>query len=234
MMKYQTKVSVLPVMAEASNQSVMISQMLFGETCEVTGKELNFAHIRTDFDGTEGFVDFQCLEPETETEKTVITVPYQSVEMQQGAVLLSIGSEIPKEKITETGERSNIADLALKFLNVPFMQGGRSFFGTDAAAFVQLIFKVTGYKLPRTVTEQAEHGKVLDFLGESADGDLAFFEDEDGQINHVGVVLNSSEVVHCFGKVRKDQLDTAGIYNRDLKKHTHKLRFIRRIEVKTG
>lgn len=210
----------------------MLSQLLYGETCEVIGTTQNFAQIRADFDGTSGFVDFHCLVPDLNSEKSVIVEPYKELQLPEGITLLSVGSEISKNA-TDEPLTKNISDLALQFLNVPFLQGGRSFFGTDASAFVQLLFKVAGYRLPRSVAEQAEHGTVLDFLGESRSGDLAFFEDDEEQINHVGMVLDSGEVIHCYGKVRKDLLDTSGIYNQDLKKHTHKLRFVRRIKLKT-
>ena len=75
----------------------------------------------------------------------------------------------------------------------------------------------------------AELGEVIDFLGESEAGDLAFFETVEGKINHVGIMLNSYELIHAFGKVRIDSLDSSGIYNNELKKHTHRLRFVKRI-----
>ena len=74
-----------------------------------------------------------------------------------------------------------------------------------------------------------EIGEVLSFVEESKPGDLAFFENEDGHICHVGIMVNHQEIIHAFGKVRIDSLDSTGIFNKDLKKHTHKLRFLRSI-----
>ena len=109
------------------------------------------------------------------------------------------------------------------------MWSGRSFFGIDCSGFTQLVFKVHGIKLPRDAYQQAEVGNVLDFVEESEPGDLAFFENEVGKISHVGIMLEDQKIIHAYGKVRIDLLDSTGIFNKDLGKHTHKLRFVKRI-----
>jgi len=58
---------------------------------------------------------------------------------------------------------------------------------------------------------------------------LAFFDNEEGVINHVGIILNDYNIIHVHGKVRIDILDHSGIYNVDSQKHTHKLRVIKKI-----
>jgi cell wall-associated NlpC family hydrolase len=58
---------------------------------------------------------------------------------------------------------------------------------------------------------------------------LAFFENEEGQIVHVGMMLEDQKIIHAYGKVRIDTLDSSGIFNQELKRHTHNLRFIRRL-----
>ena len=69
----------------------------------------------------------------------------------------------------------------------------------------------------------------MDFIEESQPGDLAFFDDSEGNINHVGIMLENFEILHCFGEVRKDVLDHSGIFNHEQNKHTHKLRFVKRL-----
>ena len=84
-------------------------------------------------------------------------------------------------------------------------------------------------KLPRDAWQQAELGEDLAFAGEALPGDLAFFDNAEGRIIHVGIMLDDQRILHAHGKVRIDQLDSSGIYNAELKKHTHRLRFIKRI-----
>ena len=59
-------------------------------------------------------------------------------------------------------------------------------------------------------------------------GDLAFFDDADGRIIHVGILLNTQEIIHAAGKVRIDKIDNEGIVNADTGLRTQKLRIIKR------
>jgi hypothetical protein len=219
--------------SEPDEKSEMFSQMLYGETCEILGNEGNFLKIKMNFDGSEGFVNKDHLAEIAEIPKTFpIEKPFEIFDFPEGKNVLSIGAEVdfPVEKSADKNNiRQSISETAKKFLNVPFLHGGRSFFGIDSAGFVQLVFKIHGIALPRKAEQQAESGKVLDFLGEGEAGDLAFFENADGKIFHVGILLNNSELIHVHEKVRIDTLDSSGIFNKNLKKHTHKLRFVRRI-----
>lgn len=81
--------------------------------------------------------------------------------------------------------------------------------------------------MPRDAYQQAEKGQVLSFVEESKPGDLAFFENEEGNITHVGMMLENQQIIHAYGKVRIDSLDSTGIFNSDLNKHTHQLRLIK-------
>ena len=60
-------------------------------------------------------------------------------------------------------------------------------------------------------------------------GDLAFFDNEEGDIIHVGIILDDQKIIHAHGKVRIDPLDSTGIFNTDLQQYSHKLRFLKRI-----
>ena len=225
-------VSVSAIRLLPQSTSEMHSQILFGESCEILEKESDFFKIKMNLDGTEGWVLAMHLQEFSECKDAfVLCSILHEYSTEQGRFLLSLGSEIPellsnKETISA---KESLQKISKDLLNVPFMNGGRTVFGMDADGFVQLCYKCIGHYLPRKAHQQAELGMVLDFLWESDLGDLAFFEDENGAIVHVGIMLNNAQVIHCYDKVRVDDLDTLGIYNRDLKKHTHKLRFIKRI-----
>ena len=152
--------------------------------------------------------------------------------MEDGPTLFSMGSEVEFPIVTSQRShnlRESIALTAREFLNIPYLWGGKSFFGVDCSGFVQLLYKIHNVKLPRDADEQAEVGELLTFVEESLPGDLAFFEDEDGDIVHVGIMLENQKIIHASGKVRIDVLDSTGIYNHESKQHSHKLRFIRRV-----
>ena len=114
-------------------------------------------------------------------------------------------------------------------MNTPYLWGGKSPFGIDCSGFTQLVYKLCGYSLLRDAKDQATQGQVLSFIEESEPGDLAFFDNEDGAITHVGIIMNDYNIIHAHGKVRIDKLDHSGIYNVDSKIHTHKLRVIKKI-----
>jgi len=137
------------------------------------------------------------------------------------------------ERVQGREERSKtirpLVDNAMLYLHAPYLWGGRTPFGIDCSGFVQMVFKLNNIKLLRDATQQASQGEVISLLGEAEPGDLAFFDDEEGKITHVGLLLDRARIIHCSGKVRIDTLDHQGIYNEEVQKYTHKLRLIKRI-----
>ena len=126
-------------------------------------------------------------------------------------------------------DKKQIINIAFQFLNTPYLWGGRSPFGIDCSGFTQLVYKLCGYSLLRDAKDQATQGEVLSFIEESEPGDLAFFDNEEGTITHVGIIMNDYHIMHAHGKVRIDLLDHSGIYNKDSNSHTHQLRMIKKI-----
>jgi cell wall-associated NlpC family hydrolase len=96
-------------------------------------------------------------------------------------------------------QKSIIPITAFTFLNTPYRKGGKSPFGIDAAGFKQIVYKLCGVMLPRTASEQSALGEVLSFIEESESGDLAFFDNKEGTIIHVGIVLENNYIIHVAG-----------------------------------
>lgn len=248
-MKYGLcNLSLVPVRREASDISEMVSQLLYGEFFKIIESRKQWSKIRNAFDNYEGWIDNkQFLEISSElyhelnAEELKVTSDIMEFVSNQNGTLISIpiGSnlnainhlnhshdgnftqgKLPKVKIIET---------ALLFINSPYLWGGRSPFGIDCSGFTQLVYKLNGYKILRDAKEQATQGETLSFIEESEPGDLAFFDNIDGIITHVGIIMSDNYIIHAHGCVRIDRLDHSGIYNVDLKRHTHKLRVIKRI-----
>jgi cell wall-associated NlpC family hydrolase len=114
-------------------------------------------------------------------------------------------------------------------LNAPYLWGGKTPFGIDCSGFTQMVYKLNGYHLSRDASQQATQGEALSFIEESEPGDLAFFDNEEGNIIHVGIIMENNYIIHASGKVRVDRLDHLGIFNPETQKHTHKLRVIKKI-----
>ena len=92
-----------------------------------------------------------------------------------------------------------------------------------------MVYRLNGHRLLRDASEQATQGEALSFIEESEPGDLAFFDNAEGHIIHVGIIMKDNYIIHAHGKVRIDRLDHTGIYNAERRTHTHKLRVIKKI-----
>ncbi|QOD62435.1 C40 family peptidase [Polaribacter haliotis] len=233
----------------------MTNQLLFGEYFEIIEKQKNWSKIRLSFDNFEGFIDNkQYLEITEDFYKEVCNeTPKYSAEIldfvtnkNNELTTIPIGSNLPlfndgKLKLgtsvfsyenaifSDKKTKNEILKIAFTFLNSPFLWGGKTPFGIDCSGFTQTVYKLCGYKLYRNAKEQATQGEVLSFIEESEPGDLAFFDNKEGEIIHVGIILNDYNIIHAHGKVRIDTLDHSGIFNADLQKHTHKLRVIKKM-----
>ena len=247
--------SIVPVRLEPSNKAEMTSQILFGEHFKILEKQKKWSKIRLSFDKYEGWIDnnqYQEIPEETyqslKNSQTYLTgelIDFISDENQYltlaplGTTLpfynnneLKIGSSTLKYEgalISEILDKEAIIKTAFRYLNTPYLWGGKTPFGIDCSGFTQMVYKLCGYSLYRDAHLQATQGEVLSFIEESEPGDLAFFDDKEGKIVHVGIIMKDNYIIHAHGKVRIDRLDHSGIYNVDSKKHTHKLRVIKKI-----
>lgn len=246
--------SVVALRREPSESSEMISQALFGEIFKVLERRANWSRIRFFHDGYEGWMSNKqyleiTAEQYTELSKEPAVYCAQSVAVCKGekhALPILIGSRLPgfrdgRFRLAETeyafegrttcGKRpkSEIAHLAKGFLGAPYLWGGRSFFGIDCSGFVQMCYQLCGHSLPRDAKDQAGiPGETLSFVEEAEEGDMAFFDNDQGDIIHVGIVLPEHRIIHASGQVRIDTLDQTGIFNAQANRYTHKLRLLKR------
>ena len=124
---------------------------------------------------------------------------------------------------------SNLVSFAILYQNSPYLWGGKNVLGIDCSGFVQVVFRIGGIMLPRDCSQQVEKGKVVDFLQEAQTGDLAFFENKEGKISHVGILINNTYIIHASGRVKIEAIDTEGIISEIDGNYTHRLRVIKRI-----
>ncbi|WP_372936055.1 C40 family peptidase [Mariniphaga sediminis] len=251
--------SLIPVRKEPSEKSEMVTQVLFGEHFEIFEEMVGWCHVRLAWDGYEGWIDSKMItsvnvrtinklekRPYAVTGDIISLIP---VNDEQNLVLVA-GSTLPvwrpylkefsvdKDTYKSEGEvyygvqknpREVVIKQALKYFNAPYLWGGRSPFGIDCSGFTQIIYKMIGMRIPRDAGEQVKMGVALSFVDETEPGDLAFFDDEEGNIVHVGIIWQRNKIIHASGKVRIDNVDQFGIFNVDLKRYTHKMRVMKKI-----
>lgn len=244
-------VPVSPLRREPSHRSEMVTQQLFGEACTVleVAKD-HWIKVKCSYDGYEGWCQEmhvmitvavqEASRPSLFTAGLINAARFndQPMYLPLGATLdaaVNSDGQVPFRYEGDTWNASTAARdvatikmLAFKFLNTGYLWGGKSNFGIDCSGYTQSVYKLLNVPLLRDASQQATQGSEVVSLAATRCGDLAFFDNEDGKITHVGMLLNQEEIIHSSGKVRVDNIDAAGIINRETSERTHKLRSIRR------
>jgi len=251
--------TLIAVRSNPSERAEMVTQLLFGETFiieEVTG---NWVRIMNIADNYEGWVDKKLVTYLTEDDfnqwnsmhHQKVSTPFTTIIENENKTIKPIvaGSNIPKtdlngifsiggisytyphSAITEINDNVELISLAKQFLNAPYLWGGKSILGIDCSGFVQIVYSIYGINLPRDASKQIVLGSTINFTSEAKPGDLAFFDNEIGDIVHVGILMNNHEIIHASGFVKIDPIDHQGIFNQESVKYSHKLRIIKRIIV---
>ena len=240
------KLSIVPVRIIDSDKSEMINQLIYGDIIEILEEKEKWVKIKSVFDDYIGWIDKKQYFKIEDNITLDLNKPVYSIDLVEfiennnyELVTIPIGSDISNislmnhkfdgKTISGKNNRNSIVNTALSFLNSPYLWGGKTPFGIDCSGFTQMVYKINGYKLYRDAKDQANQGDTLSFIEESEAGDLAFFNNDQGDIIHVGIILQNNHIIHASGKVRIDRIDHSGIYNNDLNKHTHSLRYIKKI-----
>ena len=240
--------SIVPLRFEPSDACEMVSQVLYGDYFKVLEERKSWSKIRLGFDKYEGWIDNkqyieiskeQYSHIHSETPKLSTDLVEFIKDDSNQLYPISIGSSLnglnvlnhsyDGNSIQEKFSKDQLIKTAAIYLNSPYLWGGKTPFGIDCSGFTQMVYKLNGHQLYRDASQQATQGEALSFIEESDPGDLAFFDNSEGQIVHVGIIMKDNFIIHAHGKVRIDRLDHSGIYNIDRRTHTHKLRVIKKI-----
>jgi gamma-D-glutamyl-L-lysine dipeptidyl-peptidase len=242
----------VPLRSGPSHKSEMLSQVLFGEKYYPVDKAGNWMKIETKFDSYQGWIDMDHLQHTSMEEGSSGNVLNRSLvcyKKDKTKLVLEAGCEIfnpdfskkefyignslytTNKEFSEyfVSTNDSVADSAMKFINSPYIWGGRLPSGIDCSGFTQLVYKIQGYSIPRDSWQQAETGINIDFIDQAEPGDLVFFDNDRGKISHVGMILSRGLVIHASGRVRIDSIDHQGIFKPEIAGYSHKLRTIRRI-----
>lgn len=247
-----------PIRKQAADESEIVNQALFGETVEILQMQGHWAKVRCCYDGYEGYMDSKQYRRLTDEEaekveawKLIVTEQFAQIAVstalkadgtgETAPMLVPMGARLPMDSVTTIagleichslapGDTSvSLLGQAFKFLNAPYLWGGRTVMGLDCSGFTQVVYKTVGIALRRDASQQVRQGVEVARFEDAREGDLIFFANSKGYIIHVGILISPSTIMHCSGRVRIDRVDKKGLYNNELGRYTHNLASIRRV-----
>lgn len=251
-------VPLAPLRVDSREQSEMCSQLLYGECVDVLEVKERWLFVANKSDGYKGWIDRKMIHLLADEEKQELSnadfkciqspfalcrnlsnssnillpggsfIPYiNDIPYYLGGRSAVIDSSLALSKSDISGDR--IVQLAEQYLNAPYLWGGKSILGIDCSGLVQVVYAMCNMQLPRDASMQVDCGSTIDFLTEARTGDLAFFENLEGRIVHVGILLNSHQIIHASGWVKIDNIDSQGIISSETGEYSHFLRIIKRL-----
>lgn len=213
--------SHVPLRAEASDRAECVNEVLAGErVLELSLGEGNWVEVELP-DGYRGWMDRRQLRPVTHpwlgqpVRLSAVSSAWEGVAggwLPAGACVRKEGNAwfLGEDPIAPLGNdpagfEGSMTQWALSMRGVPYHWGGRSGWGFDCSGLVSVAAELAGIQVPRDASDQALLGDVVD-VADIQEDDVAFFQNPQGRITHVGLCDGYGNVVHASGEVRLDAL----------------------------
>lgn len=166
----------LNVREQPNTESTVLTQVLKGEELEYVETQGEWIKVAVDSDEAYVNAEYVTVEEKLDTAITMTELLYG-----QGV------SDV----------RVDLVEYAKQFVGNPYVWGGTSLTkGADCSGFVLSVFKKYGVTLSHSSKAQANEGTKIS-ISELKPGDLVFYGNSKGSINHVAIYIGGGQVVHA-------------------------------------
>lgn len=235
------RLSVVAVRQTPEHQAPLATQLLFGDHYEVLNvpDQKHWIYIRMHFDSITGWIDAaqhhgitqEYFEQINHANFKITTDLTCNILYKKSPLTILIGSIVPisnselfkmEEQFAFNGEAKSLGQkreveflktIALKYLNAPALAGGRTPFGIDASGFIQIVYKIAGYTLPRQVKQLQLAGEEVP-VEDAQPGDIVLWTDDATELQ-AGILLDEQKLISVNGQVRIETWNERITANRD-------------------
>ena len=232
--------NVIAVRAEKNAKSEIISQFFFGESLTILKKLKKWSYVESNLDNYKGWVrnlhfksitkkendKIQSIKKVFSTNELMLFKNNNEITVPTGSLISS--SEFLGYSYELNDSKVNFEKIAKRFLNTPYLWGGKTKSGIDCSGLVQSIYKTINIILPRDAKDQSKIGKTVSKNFKI--GDLAFFGKSKQNITHAGIILRNNKILHSYGRVRIDTLNDNGIFNKEENRVTYEIIIVKRLD----
>lgn len=145
-------------------------------------------------------IELDTGEDGAEADKAYISTRDNNVEVRYALNEAIKFSPLEEQANQQASLRNQIVNYALKFVGNPYVWGGTSLTkGADCSGFTQSVLKNFGIYIPRVSRDQARAGRAVK-SSEMRPGDLIFYTNSSGVVNHVAMYIGNGQVVHAANR----------------------------------
>jgi cell wall-associated NlpC family hydrolase len=199
--------------------SMQLSQVIFGERLRVFDEANGFAFVQLERDRYVGYVASHAISFLVSAHTHRVAVPSTllfpkpdlkstpAIALPMNAAMgvadtsgdyaeLTGGGFVWKKHLTDRPPTDDFVTVAQRFLNVPYLWGGKTFAGLDCSGLVQTALHAVGKLAPRdSDMQESDLGQPIaagDF-SKLRRGDLVFWK------GHVGIMEDATTLLHANG-----------------------------------